>query len=158
MPSVYIEGLDDCLRCLEKAPQNVLDIAKSAMRDASKATAKQLRQKTPKRWRRLIRYKVFTGQVSRDLNALVGAFNPKHKQTGVSDWFKAYWKNYGTLKHRDPQHHFQSPVKRGTARRRNNEGQFPENFWEQVIPGWEKVFFQEFQESMKRQQAKLYDR
>ena len=61
----------------------------------------------PRRFKRLVTSKVVKGGVSGDWNALVGAFN-KVKNGGKEpdDWFKAYWQNYGTLKHRDPGHKF----------------------------------------------------
>jgi len=158
--SISIEGLDDCLRCLDAAPANLVKMTRTAMRDASKATSRQIRQKTPARFRRLVRYKVFKGQVSGNLGALVGLFN-KGKTNGssqVADWFKAYWKNYGTLTRRDQSHHFQQPVKRRVRGRRNNIGQPAEKFFEDAIAGWEGPFMDAFSKSLKEQENKIYDR
>ena len=161
MPGVSrIEGLDDCLRFCDKLPENVLRVTTTAMREASKKTARKIRQKTPQRFRRLVKYKVFKGQVTGNMNALIGLFNRRQKANGsnrIPDWFKAYWKNYGTLKHRDPSHKFDEPIKKN-ARRRNNEGQPAENFFEGAIAGWEGPFMEAFNQSMKDQENKLYDR
>ena len=158
---VHIEGLDDCLRCLDQAPANAVKMTQTALREASKKAARSIRQKTPQRFRRLVKYKVFKGQVTQNTNALVGLFNKKQVKNGsgqVADWFKAYWKNYGTLTHRDREHTFDTPVKRHVARRRNNVGQPAEKFFETAIAGWEGPFMEAFEQSMVEQQEKLYDR
>lgn len=156
----HIEGLDDCLRFCDKLSENALKMTATAMREASKKTARQIRQKTPQRFRRLVKYKVFKGQVTGNTNALIGLFNKRQKKNAskeIPDWFKAYWKNYGTLKHRDPSHKFDEPIKKN-ARRRNNEGQPAENFFEGAVAGWEGPFIEAFNRSMKEQENKLYDR
>ena len=158
---VHIEGLDDCLKCMDAAPGNAIKMTQTALREASKKSARQIRQKTPQRFRRLVKYKVFKGQITNNQNALVGLFNKKQTKNGsddVPDWFKAYWKNYGTITKRDPNHHFDSPVKRGTKSRRNNVGQPNENFFEAAIAGWDGPFMEAFEKSMAEQQEKLYDR
>lgn len=162
MAEMYrIEGLDDCLRCFDAAPENALKMVDKALREASKRTSRTIRQKMPGTFRRLVRYKVFRGSVTGNRNALVGLFNKKQKANGSSeipDWNKAYWKNYGTLTRRDPDHVFQQPVKRNVRGRRNNVGQMPEKFFEKAIAGWEEPFFEAFEQSMKKQEQKLYDR
>ena len=158
---VHIEGLDDCLRCMDAAPANAVKMTATALREASKKSARQIRQKTPQRFRRLVKYKVFKGQVTNDQNALVGLFNKKQAKNGsseVPDWFKAYWKNYGTLLRRDPEHTFEKAIKKRVPRRRNNVGQPHENFFEAAIAGWDGPFMEAFEQSMADQQEKLYDR
>lgn len=161
MAKFKIEGLDDCLRCLDKAPENVVKMVNTALRTASRKTAKGIRTKMPFTFGRLVRYKVFRGQITGATNALVGLFNKgKRNEDGSSyipDWFKAYWMNYGTLKHRDQGHHFQYPI-RGDRKRRNNEGQQPQKFFEAAIAGWEGPFMEAFERAMQDQQEKLYDR
>ena len=56
--SITIEGLDDCIKCLDRAPDNLLKMSRKAMREAAKPTARVIRQQTPKRFRKLVRYKV----------------------------------------------------------------------------------------------------
>lgn len=162
-----IEGLDDCLKAMDKAPDNVLKMTKAAMRAAAKKTTRTIRQRLPKQfWRRLVRYKMSKGQLTQNSYVLMGLFNKGKKNADgtsyIPDWFKAYWANYGTLKHRDPSHHFDYPVKPATTaaakRRRNNEGQMPTKDFEAAISGWEGGFMQTFEEEMVKQQDKLYDR
>ena len=158
-----IEGLDDCLKCLDAAPANVVKMTKAAMRAAAKKTSRSIRQRLPKQfWRRLVRYKMSKGQLSQNSYVLMGLFNKGKKNADgssyIPDWFKAYWANYGTLKHRDPGHEFDYPVKGETKRRKNNEGQMPTKEFEAAISGWEGEFMQTFENEMAKQQDKLYDR
>lgn len=163
---ITISGLDDCLKFFDNAPENLVKATRKSLKDASKTTSKMLRNRIPKRWRNLVKYKVTN---KGHLNAVFGLFNTKLAQghqnpkgAPIPDWFKAYWLNYGTLSNRDPEHHFQQPVKhRKTAaaiNRRNTTGIRPRNFFEAALPGWEGVFFQEFQKSLKKQENELYAR
>ena len=158
-----IEGLDDCLKVMDTAPDNVVKMTKAAMREAAKKTTRSIRQRLPKQfWRRLVRYKMSKGQLTQDSYVLMGLFNKGKKNADgssyIPDWFKAYWQNYGTLKHRDPSHHFDNPMKAGTKRRKNNEGQMPTGEYETAIAGWEGEFMATFEDEMVKQQDKLYDR
>jgi len=163
MAAFKIDGLDDCLKALDAAPDNVVKMTKAAMREAAKKTTRTIRQRLPKQfWRRLVRYKMTKGTLSENAYVLMGLFNKGKKNADgtsyISDWFKAYWANYGTLKHRDPAHRFDYPVKAPTKRRRNNEGQMSTNEFEAAIEGWENEFMQSFEDEMAKQQDKLYDR
>lgn len=156
-----IEGLDDCLKCLDTAPENVVKMTKNAMREGGKAASRVIMAKTPARWRRLVGYKVSKGQLSGNTYALVGYFNKgKSKGTAgaIDDWFKAYWKNYGTLARRDASHHFSYPVKRHVRGRRNNVGQPANLFFEQSLGGCYERFLSAFRDSMSKQEQTLYDR
>ena len=161
MPAHFeIENIDDVLRCFDKAPDNMLKMVKTALRTASRKTARSIRTKAPANFRRLVSYKVFKGQVTQKTNALIGLFNKARKANeskGVADWRKAYWKNYGTLQRRDPQHVFGKSVSQNT-RRRNNLGQPFERFFEAAIRNWEGPFVEAFAQSLKEQEDKLYDR
>lgn len=156
-----IEGLDDCLKCLDTAPENVVKMTKNAMREGGKAASRVIRAKTPARWRRLVGYKVSKGQLSGNTYALVGYFNKgKSKGTAgaIDDWFKAYWKNYGTLTHRDKSHKFDYPIKHLNRKRRNEVGQPHENFYDGAIGPAQDAFIRAFQDSVKRQEDKLKER
>ena len=165
MPAVrtYITGLDDCLKCFDKAPSNLLKVVKQALRDGGKQAAKEIRKAMPRRFKRLVSSKVVKGSVSGDWSALVGAFNKIQSGTDEpSDWFKAYWKNYGTLTHRDKSHKFDYPIKpdhwAAAKRRRNNVGQPHENFYDGAIGPAQDAFLRAFQDSVKRQEDKLKER
>ena len=165
MPAVrtYITGLDDCLKCFDKAPSNLLKVVKQALRDGGKQAAKEIRKAMPRRFKRLVSCKVVKGSVSGDWSALVGAFNKAKSGTDEpDDWFKAYWKNYGTLTKRDRDHKFDYPVKpahwAAAKRRRNNVGQPHENFYDGAIGPAQDAFLRAFQDSVKRQEDKLKER
>ena len=123
----YITGLDDCLKCFDQAPKNLLKVVKKALKEGGKRAAKELRKAMPRRFKRLVSNKVVKGVASGDYSALIGAFNRVKSGTNEpDDWFKAYWKNYGTLTKRDPNHKFDYPVKRLNRKRRNEVGQAAE--------------------------------
>ena len=164
-----IQGLDDCLKWMDNAPANCLKASRTAMKAASRKTSGRIRSKLPKRWRRLVKSRVekrFDG----NLSALIGLFNGHQMQghqnpgaaKGIDDWFKAYWANYGTLTHRDPQHSFREPVKHGgtaaAKNRRNNVGQEAQHFFEDAAKGFEDVFTEAFSESLAKQERVFYER
>jgi hypothetical protein len=158
MAKFKIEGLDDCLSCMDAAPGNVKKITKTALREAAKVTRRQIKMATPKRYQRLSGFKLKT--VNGEMSLWIGLFQKDGQMkpgAPIPDWFKAYWKNYGTLKHRDPSHKFKYPI-RTTRKKRNWEGQPHENFFEGAIAGWEGPFMEAFERAMQDQQEKLYDR
>lgn len=156
---ITISGLDDCLRYFGDAPEELVKATRKAFREASAVTVKQIKKRIPKRWNRLMRYKVSNRG---HLLATLGMFN-NHQAQGnqpkngkVDDWFKAYWLNYGTLDRRDPEHQFERPVKhRATAAakaRRNTSGIEPRKFFEEASTGWETLFMEKFRESLRNQE------
>ena len=151
MKAIKIEGVEDCIRMFEKAPENMMKISQKAMREASKATAKQIRQGIPKRWRKIVKYKVknYDGKLS----ARVGLYGTNKN----FDWFKAYWANYGTLQGRDPSHQFERKIKRN-VKRRNNKGQIAQNFFEASIKNWETTFVNKFESEVTKHEQELYNR
>ena len=166
--AVKIEGMSDCLNWCDKAPEDMVKLAKKAMREGGKAVTKKMRPSIDNRWRKLIKYKVTGGRDDKDLNCGIGFFNG-HQQQGkqspgapVDDWFKAYWKNYGTLTRRDPNHHFSKPIRHANTaaarRRRNNVGQPHENFFEAAMEGYEDVFFNSFAKYVAENIEDCYDR
>ena len=161
-----IEGLDDCLKCLDAAPANVVKMTKAAMRAAAKKTSRSIRQRLPKQfWRRLVRYKMSKGQLSQNSYVLMGLFNKGKKNADgssyIPDWFKAYWSNYGTLEGRDPAHEFQYPVKhRNTAAAANRRGQGGiqhQNFFETAIDGVDEVFMEAFEQEFDNNLDKVFN-
>ena len=130
------------------------------MKEAGREATKVIRNGTPKRWRRLVKFKVVTTR-DRQLNTGMGLFN-NHQHQGhqsrkgapMDDWFKAYWANYGTLKHRDPNHVFTKPIK-NNKKRRNEEGQRAENFFEAAIRGIDDVYYKKFEEAFFKRADQL---
>ncbi|MBQ7911896.1 MAG: hypothetical protein IJ363_14065 [Clostridia bacterium] len=121
---VKIEGLSDVMRMYNDAPAEMLKDARSASREAGREVAKELRALMPQKWRRLVGSSV-KNLSDGTLSTWIGLYRNKGSET----WYKAYWKNYGTLKRRDPSHQFTRPVRSG-VKRRNNEGQKAENFYD----------------------------
>ena len=157
--STYITGLDDALKCFDQAPANLLKVVKQALKDGGKQAAKEIRKAMPRRFKRLVSCKVVKGALSQDWSALVGAFNKAQNGTDEpSDWFKAYWKNYGTLTHRDQAHRFDYPIKKLGHKRRNEVGQPHENFYDGAIGPAQDAFIRAFQDSVKAQEDKLKER
>lgn len=159
---IKIEGLEDCLRCMDQAPGNLLKMSRTAAREAAKATTKHIKGGIPKRWKSLANSKVKKTRDGR-ITATMGLYNKKGgRGATIPDWFKAYWANYGTLAHRDPTHTFQYPVKRRTTtaakNRKNKGGQRAQRFFEGAVRGWEDVFVRAFEESLKKQEDKLTER
>nr|DAM80531.1 MAG TPA: hypothetical protein [Caudoviricetes sp.] len=158
--AIRIDGVEDVLRMFDGAPKELQKAGKKAMASAGRKVAAKLKRQIPSRWKKLIKSKA---KMSRDGNfwAVMGLYNGHeaqgHQPDGkkVSDWFKAYWADYGTLERRDPNHKFDSPVKSKDSAsgrlRRNDMGQFPERFFEAASGGWETVFISEFKGSLKKQ-------
>ena len=157
--SAYITGLDDALKCFDQAPKNLRNVVKTAMRAGARQAKKEIRNVMPRRFKRLVSYRVKKGRVSKDLNAEVGVFN-KVKGVGKErdDWYKAYWKNYGTLARRDSSHQFNEPIKKLGRKRRNEVGQLHENFYDKAIEPAKSAYLRAFQDSVKRQEDKLKER
>ena len=82
-----IEGLDDCLKCMDKAPGNVLKMTTASMREAAKKTTRTVRQRLPEQfWRRLVRYKMSKGQLTQDSYVLMGLFYKGKKNADGSKY------------------------------------------------------------------------
>ena len=150
-----IEGLADYLRTLDEAPKTLIKCVRKAMRKAGTELARDIKAGTPQPFRPLVKSKVVKARISRNLSAAVGLYKDRTGEA-VPEWFKAYWKNYGTLQRRDPAHRFDRPVKPdGTTaarNRRNRMGQSHENFFEEAMPsGWEARYVNTFAREMRAQ-------
>lgn len=155
----YITGLDDCLKCFDRAPKNLLKVVRQALKDGGKQAAKEFRKVMPRRFKRLVSNKVVKGVISGDYAALIGAFNRVKGGTNEpDDWFKAYWKNYGTLTKRAKDHKFDYPIKKLNRVRRNEVGQPAEHFYDGAIGPAQNAFLRAFQDSIKEQEDKLKER
>ena len=154
-----ISGLDDALKCFDQAPKNLVKVVRTALRKGGSQAAKEIRKAMPRRFKRLVSSKVVKGAVSGDYSALIGAFNKVKSGTSEpDDWFKAYWRNYGTLTRRDPGHQFDYPIKHLNRKRRNEVGQPGENFYDQAVGPAQQAFIRGFQDSLKQQEDKIKER
>ena len=159
-----VDGLDDCLALFDNLPENALKAEKAAMRKASAAVSKNMKKFIPKRFRKLVKYKMYEDKEG-NTYVLIGLHNRKElaghqPESGdpVFDWFKAYWANYGTLSRRDKNHTFQYPIKPKTAGnpRRQSVGQPAQNFFAKASSGWEGVYTETLDKEFKKNQDKLY--
>lgn len=161
--AIRIEGVDDCLKMFDNAPENSLKICRKAFKSASRATAKHISKGIPKRFRKLVRPKVGKTATG-NIYARIGLYNGKQasgkqpKDGKTFDWFKAYWANYGTLSRRDPSHHFEYKIKPKSRYRRQSVGQPALNFYDRSIVGWEDVFTSEFEKTFNSSSEELYNR
>lgn len=154
--SVRIEGLDECLRALDRLPENALRMTEAALKEAAQPVAKRIRSRMPSRFRRLIKAKVIKAErrLNGNSTAIIGAFKRKRQDKEVNDWSKMYWQNYGTLSRRDPGHEFVFPIKKG-KRRRNNVGQEHLNFFETAAEGWFQMMYSNFIAALKKRDNEL---
>ena len=169
MAAVRIDGLEDTLRLFDKQPANAKSIAQQAMKDGAKAGAKYLRRALPGRWRALPKAKAGI-DARNEIWCRFGMYNnkvfqghqPKAYQgadakTGVYDWFKFYWQNYGTLTRRDRSHKFVKPIKPNKIRR-NEVGQPHTNVYDRAVGAAMNEFEEAFYASIERNKNELLNR
>lgn len=162
-----VDGFDECAKMFDALPENILKMEKASMRKASAAVSKNIRKGIPKRFRKLVKYKMYEDR-DRNTYVLIGLYNRKeiagHQPEGggdpVFDWFKAYWANYGTLSRRDKNHRFKFAIKPKTAGnpRRQSVGQPSQNFFAKAISGWENIYVDTLEKEMKKNEDMLYGR
>lgn len=143
---VRIEGLDDVMRMYDEAPAQMLKDVKTASRKAAKDVVRELKPQMPAEFRNLVGSSV-RSLTDGTVSTMIGLFNRK-KGDGDMEWFHAYWRNYGTLKHRDPSHTFMYGIKKH-AKRRNNEGQPHENFYDGPASTNSERFLESFRMRLK---------
>ena len=161
------DGFDECAKMFDALPENILKMEKASMRKASAAVSKNIRKGIPKRFRKLVKYKMYEDR-NKNTYVLIGLYNRKeiagHQPEGggdpVFDWFKAYWANYGTLSRRDKNHRFKFAIKPKTAGnpRRQSVGQPSQNFFAKAISGWENIYVDTMEKEMKKTEDMLYGR
>ena len=162
-----VDGFDECAKMFDALPENILKMEKASMRKASAAVSKNIRKGIPKRFRKLVKYKMYEDR-NKNTYVLIGLYNRKeiagHQPEGggdpVFDWFKAYWANYGTLSRRDKNHRFKFAIKPKTAGnpRRQSVGQPSQNFFAKAISGWENIYVDTLEKEMKKNEDMLYGR
>lgn len=152
---IKIEGLDETYKWMQDLPKEAIKITRKASQSAAKKIAKGIRAQTPTRFKRLVRYKV-DKNIQGVVTTQVGLFNIVKTEGEVDDWFKAYWKNHGTLTHRDPNHKFKRSVKSNSKGRRNNVGQRAERFFNEDPQAYKDAFMDEFENYMTKHQDDFY--
>lgn len=159
--AIEIENLDAVLRKYANMENDLSKAAQKAVRAGMSAVNRDIKRAAPTRFRHLVSAsaKQFKG------GRLWGraGFRNKKELAGhqgkdpAFDWFKAYWKNYGTLKKRAPDsvHRFDNPIRpdgyAASQRRRNREGQKAELFFDNAVKGWDQRFLKTFKDNLKKQ-------
>ena len=167
---IKIEGVEDALKVFEHQPQNAKKVSTRAMKDAVRAGTRELKRSAPARFKALVK-----GKNGLDANldswASIGYYNTKVVQGhqpkayrgagargGISDWFKFYWNDYGTLSLRDPTHKFTRPVKANVKTRRNNVGIQPRGYFDRAVPLVTSKFQEAYEASVEKNKDKLLDK
>lgn len=160
MVTYTLEGMKEALAAIDDAPDRMKKIVAKAFREGSKAASKAVLCKTPRRWKKLVRAKV-EKSLRGNTSALVGYFNTSRgarkeddNSNNIPDWYKAYWKNYGTLLSRDTKHKFDNPIREGVERK-NKWGQAPEWFFESAMHRMEDAFMQKVEEVLAANEDKI---
>lgn len=160
--SIYakLEGVSQCMKAFDKAPENLLKLVKKASQSASRKANKHMQNALDPRWRGLCTYKVTNKKGN--IVSTIGLFDkgdatghqPKEGADPVMDWFKAYWNNYGTLGGRDPNHKFREPVKKRQTST-NKSGLAHKNFFENAMAGCDEVYEKEFLSFIEKNKDKI---
>lgn len=142
-----IEGAELSLKELQEFPIKADKVVKDAMKEASKVLVKSLKAKIPqKRFKKIVKSRVAEGKEYTFAN--VGLLRSK-KDRWL--WYRAYWKNYGTLSNRDPLHKFIYKRKKISAGWKG--GIKPTHFFERAMEGEEMTWKKKFVDLL-RQKAK----
>lgn len=146
---------DGLLRFLDRAPGDVVKITKKSWSAAGRIVSNQLKKEIDPRFNKLCKAKV---GMTRDgkVSGAVGLFKGKGQYNGnqpekgskVDDWFKYYWKEYGTLDNRDPGHHFDR--KRKSVSKEWKGGIQPAHEFESARARAKATLFREFENQFQK--------
>lgn len=145
----------DIMKALDQAPAKMMKAVLKCARKAGNSSARVMRSSIDTRFRKLVTAKAKKTQQG-NISAAVGAYKGKgHVKEGseVDDWFKWYWKEYGTLANRDPLHQFKQ--KRKARTREWQGGITPAHKFEAVKPEMKRVFQQSFDAEIRKEFEKV---
>lgn len=154
--SASVQGEAELMRKLDRFPVEAKKAMDASLRAGGKAAAEVQKGLGPARWARLVKSRLHTDATDSSYVA-VGYQNVDKgkKMDKVSDWFKAYWANYGTLRHRDPQHHFDRKIRTNVRTRRNNEGQPAQHFFKPGDARVQRTFLETVEKEFKTRIEKI---
>lgn len=171
--AVRIEGLEDTLRFFDKQPENAKRIVEKSMKAGAKAGAKDLKKQLPLRFRKLAksksgidarneiwcRFGLYNNQVSQGHQPKTYRDSGPDGQPkkGITDWFKFYWRNYGTLTYRDRTHKFVRGIRKN-VNRRNNVGQMATNEYDRAVVSAKRSFTEAFESAVMKNKDELLKR
>ncbi|WP_303181901.1 hypothetical protein [uncultured Butyricimonas sp.] len=136
---ISVEGVREVLELLYDYPKEIDKIAKSALRKAVAPLVRDVKRANPIKGVKISvkSLKSFNPGLKYGYFGEVGGNN----RLEVSPWFKAYWKNYGTMSRRYPGHKFLTGVK-GRGR---GKGVRPRLFFENAVEGKENEVYDRFE-------------
>lgn len=158
-----IEGTRDYTQFLKRYPLECNKIVLKALRESARPVGIAIRRKAPiEKWRRLVKVKASQSKESGRLYVTAG-YSGKKRSGGKDkygndpnwEWYKAFWKNNGTLRRRDSNHEFVYPIRSRSQHNRNQEGIRARNFYEQAVEGMEPKVERAFIRSIDKQHEKL---
>ena len=165
-----IEGMDDLLKVFANQPRSVKKVSDKAMADAVKAGVREMKRQAPARFKDLVKGKKGY-DANRETWASVGyyqtnafrghqpkAYQGAEAKTGITDWFKFYWNDYGTLTLRDPSHTFVKPMRAKNPRRRNNIGIKHQNYFDRSLPSTRQKFQEAYEASVEKNKDLLLEK
>lgn len=162
---IRIEGLEEMRRALELTYKEMEDITVKAMRSAVRPVARQVKTRlSSEEFRFLVKSKVRKGRKTKSgyPTAVIGMFKPPIRKGDsnkeIPNWYKAYWKNYGTLQRRSSAHHFVKAIKPKSRGRKG--GITPRNFFDQALNGvgWQAKVRSGFNKNLAKQLDKVKNR
>ncbi|MCR5710732.1 MAG: hypothetical protein K6G79_09665 [Bacteroidales bacterium] len=158
-----IEGTYEFTQFLKRYPLECNKIILKALRASGRPLAAAIRRRAPiEKWRMLVTVKAAESEESGRLYMTAGYSgkrNGRKKDKYPGDrnweWYKAFWKNNGTLRRRDPSHDFVYPIRSRSGKNRNQQGIHARNFYEKSVEGMEPKVKQTFIRSIEKQHEQL---
>lgn len=159
-----IEGTYEYTQFLRRYPLECNKIILKALRASARPITNAVRRGSPSdRWRKLVKAKAAQSKKTKRLYVTAGYSGKRggtKKSSGYEgdanwEWFKAYWKNNGTLRRRDPSHDFVYPIRSRSGKNRNQQGIHARNFYEKSVEGLEPKVERVFVRSIEKQHEQL---
>lgn len=150
---VRLEGIEECLQTLEAYPSKVNSVVKKALKSAVTPTLNEMKAFAHPKFRKIVKYKLMKGSNPAIKFGFFGTKGETSEGENVPTWFKAYWKNYGTLDSRFKGHTFERARK--TKTKDWTGGVRPVLFFERSVVGKETAIYQRFQQNLEQEVTKL---
>ena len=134
--TITVEGADRIAKLMQDYPKESDKIIKKAFRKAARPYLARMKAGVQASHATDITAKAKVSQKKGEIMLSAGLFGkPRMEDKKTWAWFKEYWKSYGTLQGRDPNHQFKTSVKSTSSGRR---GIKYDNWWENLTDGWDQ--------------------
>jgi len=150
---VKLEGIEESLKILEAYPNKINSVVKKALKNAVDPTINEMKSFAHPKFRKIVKYKFMKGRNPAIKFGFFGTKGETSEGENVPTWFKAYWKNYGTLDRRFAGHKFERERKLKT--KNWTGGVKPVLFFERSVVGKEATIYQRFQQNLALETEKL---